>query len=729
MEKKYTIQCYTNFNVAAPKMTFGQNDSNTSKIEFQIFSDADVPLTDIIDAAITISDKNGLEYTYGVGDDIAIDEHIVTFTLPMSAVNITGPHTGQLYIYGESYERMTISNFKYTIAGELINDNPIQDEVAYPVLTDLIDRVNTAVEEFVASGATPVDLEIVEARKGEANLKSKIDKIDISINDILHYSIKSKNVKPNDTTFDNSDPINQAIAENPIVYIPDGNWYVKRDIVVNLPNKTIIFSPNAKIVVNANFATPCSGLVITADNVQIEYPWIVGNDYNYIEDASTISLKHNSCGVKIFADTGKTVRNVKVYGGIAEKCSGHGFFMRGNVVDSSFTQCEGMYNHECGFEAEIYDFNVRDNGIPTNNRISNCYAHHNDKNGIDFAMADDCTCMNNISVNNGIRPTKNNSEGSGIVSWVGRRNKFIGNIVKHNPQAGFKIVKYTLEDGITNIYGEGLVVEGNTFEDNWQQGIYSDGHRHASILGNTVINCGKGEGFGNSYYDNGSPKPLVAVKEGGIIVLDGDYSTVVGNTVKSDIVYTDGTGLFNKANWTYGIYIDTSSEDLYSCQGNTVSGFTYDVIENSVRKTKNHNTLATKGSYAYKNNIGKNTDGDSKVSTDGNSMQFHMWGSWVSFNKNLSKIKGYSTSKPSTTVGYLSGDIIYNSNPANGAYTGWIFNGTAWVGFGQIGIILSNTASRPSYAEKGYLYFDTDLGKVIFKDTSVWRDPNNGNTV
>ena len=177
----YYIKCYTGSKkVSYPIIKFNQNDSNTCVLIFTILNDDLTTALGLISAAATVTKPSGFDVTYGT-DYVVLVGNVVTFTLPMSAINEAGTCKCQIYVYGENEERKTVADFKYKILSELVNDSPAQDDVNYPILTTLINETQAladSVEELGPSGAIA---EVVAARGGKENLNIRLNSVDSSL--------------------------------------------------------------------------------------------------------------------------------------------------------------------------------------------------------------------------------------------------------------------------------------------------------------------------------------------------------------------------------------------------------------------------------------------------------------------------------------------------------------------------------------------------------------------
>lgn len=140
MQRQYSIKLYSIYKNTIPKMSFIQHDTEVNRITFEMYNDINEPMTDISYATATVRRSDNKTYTYG-SEDFIIEGNLVTFILPPSAVYLAGECVASVSVYDGNMGRLSTETFKYTVKEELIADTPIDETNEYPILTDLLERV------------------------------------------------------------------------------------------------------------------------------------------------------------------------------------------------------------------------------------------------------------------------------------------------------------------------------------------------------------------------------------------------------------------------------------------------------------------------------------------------------------------------------------------------------------------------------------------------------------
>jgi hypothetical protein len=261
MQRQYITKIYTVFKSMIPKMSFVQNDTNVNRIQFEFYDDVNEPMTDIFDATAVIKRPDTNSYTFG-SDAFEIDGNVVTLILPPAAVYLSGEYTAKVSVYDNNYGRLSTQTFTYSVTAELTSNTPIDQTNEYPVLTKLIadtqDVKNTTESNYqnaLNSSASIATLEVVDARKGEANLGAKIAKIDSSLAEYAHIvNVKHEGVKGDgtDETVKVQAALDKAVTQHGVFYIPSDMTVVVDQIKVdNKSNFKIVIDGTLKRKANA----------------------------------------------------------------------------------------------------------------------------------------------------------------------------------------------------------------------------------------------------------------------------------------------------------------------------------------------------------------------------------------------------------------------------------------------------------------------------------------------
>lgn len=190
MERKFDVKAYATSKAQIEKMTFYQNDTGASGILFEVNQDPQSAMDGIVSSSVTLQNPSESDNkTFGM-EYITIDGNVIDFTLPNWALSEEGTYNGQIMVYGSDSKRLTMTNFKYKVNSQIPN-GVNNDDSDIPILTELINSTNEVMnrhednyEEALALSSTNANLEIVDARKGEANLGVKIGLIDSSLEDM-----------------------------------------------------------------------------------------------------------------------------------------------------------------------------------------------------------------------------------------------------------------------------------------------------------------------------------------------------------------------------------------------------------------------------------------------------------------------------------------------------------------------------------------------------------------
>lgn len=142
MERPFSILCYADTTIKAPKMIYHQNDTNVCKMIFTCYASTGVIMDDIINAVVTVTRPDLTESSYsGVAQGITIANNVITFILPPAAINQSGQWLGEFYLYGSNNKQITMSTFKYMVLDQMLNFTTVPNDTQYPVLVTLINTI------------------------------------------------------------------------------------------------------------------------------------------------------------------------------------------------------------------------------------------------------------------------------------------------------------------------------------------------------------------------------------------------------------------------------------------------------------------------------------------------------------------------------------------------------------------------------------------------------------
>jgi len=329
MIRPYVITCISKYKPNVPKIMFAQNDTEVNFIEFDMFDDMNVPMTGITYATVDLVRPDNYPITYG-SDNVKVVNNIITFTLPLTAVAVNGKYNCSISVFGAGNKRLTMPVFFYNVTLDIVGDLPPDLATPYPVLTSLINQVTTSetsrvgaeisranaevlretttnviksdYTKAIALDATHASLEIINARLGEVDLKTKLQKTDSQLADM---AIDVKNPPAplvgakGDWNTDDTDAIQKIF-----------------NFVSNMPNFTneIVFSVgiykvSSSIIIPESFGKCDSinkitgrGAIIKSSSANVDYIFkctnTTGNPQNIFIDGLAVNGNSLSGGIK-----------------------------------------------------------------------------------------------------------------------------------------------------------------------------------------------------------------------------------------------------------------------------------------------------------------------------------------------------------------------------------------------------------------------------------------------
>jgi hypothetical protein len=313
MLREYKIKLFSTFKQKFPKMSFVQNDTESSRITFELYDDVNVPMANIQVAGATVERPDGKTFTYG-NEEFVINENLVTFIPPVSALNVPGTCSAQVNVYyleGENERRLSTPVFTFEVSGELIGEPPIESDEQYPVLTQLIndtkeikDLTESRYAEALAMSVENNNLELVDARKGETSLGVKIGKIDSAMADIVTYSVES--FSQYCQTINGQLDYSGALEEiknrlnkdhTGIILLSNKDYYFNKGVKFEGLNNIIISGSKARLIKtmrnfpNENYLMQFN----QCNNVKVENLQVEGFDSNVFENWGDDGIVFNQC--------------------------------------------------------------------------------------------------------------------------------------------------------------------------------------------------------------------------------------------------------------------------------------------------------------------------------------------------------------------------------------------------------------------------------------------------
>lgn len=187
----YNIKLDVMATPSIPRIEFTKGDLGGSLISFSVFNNnKPLPLTGKT-ITITIKKPDNVNVVYDIPESNIHDDNVVDFYPDLNGLNVPGTIIFTFEIY-DGLKRITSKRMQYVVVDSLNVDDDVASFKDYPILTRLISDV----QQFDYERQTEFDgikatyeqatkentvIELTEARKGEVNLKAKIDKIDSSL--------------------------------------------------------------------------------------------------------------------------------------------------------------------------------------------------------------------------------------------------------------------------------------------------------------------------------------------------------------------------------------------------------------------------------------------------------------------------------------------------------------------------------------------------------------------
>jgi parallel beta-helix repeat protein len=510
-----------------------------------------------------------------------------------------------------------------------------------------------------------------------------------------------------DGTTDDADAFAGALATGrPVLVPPPSVAYLTRSaisvpaggVLKGIGSPLITYAGTVSdigIVQSAGAGCTIEGLVIDGGNQRSPMtPWQTYGVKITHDDCSVIDVEVQNArigGMGFFS-----VRNVKVWGGRANGGNGPGL----RVVNVSYSSFEGVdvslnlsnfgiYVDEgtsyCTFENCRALNDGTDNvslemlGMTYgchDNKVIGCRAEGTGDNGISI------TGYNNTVIGNHCRKCRH----SGIFVY-GRRNTVVGNHCEDNNQ------RYTTDQG------SGSVFCGITVQPSWG-GL---GERNA-VVGNICIDT------------QTSPTQTAGIRVGAAayaawtalsaVDLDSAYrfsgvnlykATVAGTTGSVAPTHTSGDAADGTVTWRYVATADTNMHAKRNmvvgntCSGNRTGDIWHDAAQANTIIADGDITIAAQGSATLATRI-------------------------LSKNASPAVSPGFEATQGSLFLRQGGGDGVSAYLKTGTADTAWEAITTRRSG---------TTANRPTLGSSGYdgyPYFDTTLGKPVFRKAAVWVD-------